>query len=238
MSEVSLEDRLQRVRARIGRAAERAGRSASEVEILPVTKGHPPERIREVARTDLGRVAENRVGEAERKRAELGRMGLAWHMVGHLQRNKARRAVALFDAVESVDSVRLARKLERELEKEGRESLDVLVQVNCSGEEAKYGFPLEPAGEETGALDGVAEVSSRERLRVRGLMTMAPLTDDERVLRSTFRRLRELSERCARQLSDFEPDVLSMGMTNDYEIAVEEGSTRVRLGTALFGPRR
>ncbi len=235
MADPSFRQRLERVRADLSEAAARAGRDPGGVEILPVTKGHPGSAIRAVAGTDLGRVAENRVGEAEGKLEELGRMGLSWHMVGHLQRNKARRAVETFDVVESVDSRRLARELEREARKAGRDELEVLCQVNTSGEEAKGGFPV--AEDEGEALAGVAEVCEQSRLRVRGLMTMAPLTDDESVLRTTFRRCRRFGRRCADGLSGFEPDVLSMGMSNDYEIAVEEGSTRLRLGTALFGER-
>lgn len=235
MADLSLRQRLERVRADLSEAAACAGRDPDGVEILPVTKGHPPSVIRAVAATDLGRVAENRVGEAEEKLDELGRMGLSWHMVGHLQRNKASRAVEAFDVVESVDSRRLARRLEREAREAGRDGMDVLCQVNTSGEESKGGFPV--AEDEEEAVAGVAEVCGQSRLRVRGLMTMAPLTDDESVLRATFRRCRRFARRCAEELPGFEPDVLSMGMSNDFEIAVEEGSTRLRLGTALFGER-
>lgn len=232
MPEESFERRLREAREEIRRAAERADRNPASVEILPVTKGHLPSAVRTVAEAGLGRVAENRVSEAEEKMGRTGRLDLSWHMVGHLQRNKARLAVELFDVVESVDSHRLARKLHAEAEKAGVDRLEVLVQVNCSGEEAKYGFSPEEA------VEGVRKVCGQPRLRVRGLMTMAPLTSDEEVLRSTFAECRRLYDRCAREVEDFESDVLSMGMSNDYPIAVEEGSTRVRLGTALFGERR
>jgi len=235
LSEANFPDRLQRVREDVREAAARADRDPGEVEILPVTKGHPASVIHLVAESDLGRVAENRVGEAEQKLEEVGRLNLDWHMVGHLQRNKAGRAVEVFDVIESVDSRRLARKLEREAHEAGREEVEVLCQVNTSGEESKGGFQV--ATDEEGALEGVAEVCRQERLRVRGLMTMAPLTDEESVLRETFRVCRRFARRCGDELSDFDPDVLSMGMSNDYEIAVEEGSTRLRLGTALFGER-
>jgi len=235
VSEARFGERLQRVREKVREAAGRVGRNPDDVEILPVTKGHPASVIHLVLEYQLGRVAENRVGEAERKLDEVGRLGLDWHMVGHLQRNKADRAVDVFDVVESVDSRRLARKLVREARKAGREEVEVLCQVNTSGEESKGGFPV--AEDEEEALEGVAEVCRQERLKVRGLMTMAPLTDQESVLRETFGVCRRFARRCGDELPGFEPAVLSMGMSNDYGIAVEEGSTRLRLGTALFGER-
>lgn len=227
-----MEERLEEIRQRIARAAERAGRSAAAVEILPVTKGHPPADIRRAAEAGLGRIGENRVPEAEEKRLLLGGdAGVSWHLIGHLQRNKAARALRIFDVVESVDSVRLAERLSEELEKAERPELRVLVEVNCSGEETKSGFrPVE-------APRRVAEICRLPGLRVEGLMTMAPFTRDEGVLRTTFRRARELLDRCTSEVVDLEGPVLSMGMTNDFEIAVEEGSTRVRLGTVLFGKR-
>lgn len=226
---------MERVRDAVRRAARRADRDPEAVEILPVTKGHAASAIHDVAETDLGRVAENRVGEAEEKLDEVGRLGLEWHMVGHLQRNKADRAVRIFDVIESVDSRRLARRLERAAREAGRDGVEVLCQVNTSGEESKGGFAV--AADEEEALAGVAEVCGQERLRVRGLMTMAPLTDDESVLRETFRVCRRFWRRCGEELDGFESAVLSMGMSNDYEIAVEEGSTRLRLGTVLLGRR-
>ncbi len=235
MTDAIFDERLERVRGRVRDAAQGTDREPGAVEILPVTKGHPASVIHEVAETDLGGIAENRVGEAEDKLGGVGRLGLSWHMVGHLQRNKADRAVQIFDVIESVDSRRLARKLDRELQKAGRDRIQVLCQVNTSGEESKGGFPV--ADDEERALDAVAEVCEQERLRVRGLMTMAPLTDDVSVLRETFRVCRRFWRRCGEEISGFEAAVLSMGMSNDYEIAVEEGSTRLRLGTALFGER-
>lgn len=235
MTDVIFGERLERALDDVREAALRADRDPDAVEILPVTKGHPASVIHDVANSELDRVAENRVGEAEEKLDEVGRLGLRWHMVGHLQRNKASRAVQVFDVIESVDSRRLARKLDREAREAGREQVEVLCQVNASGEESKGGFPVAEDGEE--ALAGVEEVCELERLRVRGLMTMAPLTEDESVLRETFRVCRSFGRRCGEEIGGFEASVLSMGMSNDYEIAVEEGSTRLRLGTALFGER-
>jgi pyridoxal phosphate enzyme (YggS family) len=226
-----LAERLARVRERVDRAAGRAGRSGSGVEILPVTKGHPPDLLKDVAGVGFSIVGENRVDEAESKLAELGRLDLRWHMIGHLQRNKVRRAVGVFDVIESVDSLRLARKLAAEAETAGRGELEVLLEVNASGEVTKGGF----AGEDV--LAATTAVAELDRLRVVGLMTMAPFTSDSELLRGVFRRTRELFERCGREAAGFEARVLSMGMSNDFEIAVEEGSTRVRLGTVLLGAR-
>lgn len=231
VTEERLQERLDHVKRRIAEAAGRAGRHPRDVEILPVTKGHAVELVPRVREIGLDRIAENRVGEAERKRRALGAdLGLRWHMVGHLQRNKARRAVGLFDVVESVDSSRLARRLDRLVAELEAEPLEVLVQVNASGEESKSGF----TPDETPAA--VARIGRMAGLRVAGLMTMAPLTSDTAVLRATFRAVRETLERCAED-GGLDGRVLSMGMSNDFEVAVEEGSTRVRLGTVLFGER-
>lgn len=227
-----MEGRLAEVRDRVSRAAARVDRDPDTIELLPVTKGHPAAAIEAIAALGLGRIGENRVPEAEAKQAELvGRAGVSWHMIGRLQRNKARRALALFDTIESVDSVKLANRLSRIVEEEGLAPADVLIQVNASGEEAKAGFEPDTLAEE---LEAMCELPG---LRVRGLMTMAPFTADEQVLRTTFRRVRELSERCAVDVPAFGGEVLSMGMSNDFEIAIEEGSTRVRLGTVLLGER-
>jgi pyridoxal phosphate enzyme (YggS family) len=176
-------------------------------------------------------IGESRVQEAGWKREEVGDLGLVWHMVGHLQRNKVYDALPLFEMIHSVDSTRLALAIAKEAGERGVEAR-ILVQVNASGEESKYGFPADDA------LPAIRKICDLDALRVLGLMAMAPLTDDQGVLRATFRRTRELFELCAARVERFEAEHLSMGMTNDYEIAVEEGSTMVRLGTALFGERR
>ena len=226
-----LSKRLTAVRERIETATRRVGRSPGDVEIVAVTKGHPPPVVREVVECGLPIIGENRVDEAERKFRELGRLGVRWHMIGHLQRNKARRAIELFDVIESVDSLKLARKLAQEAQKAGRAKLEVLLEVNASGEASKKGFAADEL------LEAASAIVDLEPLEVAGLMTMAPFTSDEDVLRTVFRRTRELFERCGREVPGFQPRVLSMGMTNDFEIAVEEGSTRLRLGTVLIGPR-
>ena len=155
---------------------------------------------------------------------------LHWHLIGHLQRNKVRKALTSFELIHSVDSARLARELSAEAEREGR-AVRGLVQVNVSGEETKGGFEGERVVEE------IAAVCALPGMRIEGLMTMAPFTEEERVLRRTFGAARTLLERCAAEVPGFAGRELSMGMSNDYELAIEEGSTMVRLGTVLFGER-
>ena len=232
MTKDEVEARLARVRERIERAADGAGRHASDVRILPVTKGHPVRAIETVRALGLGRIGENRVPEAAAKKSAIGATpDVRWHLIGRLQRNKARRALRVFDEIESVDSVRLAGTLSRIAEEERLGPVDVLVQVNPSGEAAKAGLDPESA------LGSVREICALPELRVRGLMTMAPFTDDEVVLRRVFRGTTALLARCREAIPAFRGDVLSMGMSNDFEIAVEEGSTRLRLGTVLMGER-
>lgn len=228
-------ERLQRalpeVGRRIARARERSGRSDDDsVKLVAVTKGHPVEALYAAREAGLQAIGESRVQEAGTKRTSTGDLGLEWHLVGHLQRNKVRSALELFSLIHSVDSLRLARAIASAAEKRGR-AADVLVQVNASGETEKYGIAA------SDALPVVHQVCELEYVRVVGLMTMAPFTNDEGVLRRTFRVARDLYERCRGCVGNFEARHLSMGMTNDYEIAVEEGSSMVRLGTVLFGER-
>jgi pyridoxal phosphate enzyme (YggS family) len=223
-----LRENLPRVEDRIARAAERAGHAA-DVRVVAVTKGHPLAAVEAAAGAGIRDCGENRVAELERKHAELGGP-VRWHLIGHLQRNKVRRALGLFDLMHSVDSMRLAAELAKEADRAGRR-IEILVQVNASGEETKGGLDVESA------LDTIAKMVELPTLHVRGLMTMAPFTDDEAVLRRTFQRTRGLFDACARDVEGFDALHLSMGMSNDFELAVEEGSTMVRLGTALFGER-
>ena len=231
MSYDSISRRASDVRRRADAAAARVGRSADDIEILPITKAHPIAALEAVRSAGFDRIGENRVREAEEKRAAVGGLGLAWHMVGHLQRNKAQGAVRTFDVVESVDSVRLARRLDAEVTKAGRAPLTVLAQVNVSGEANKSGFAPDSV------VDAVGEMLALGGLRVDGLMTMAPFTADEPVLRRTFQGARALSDACRGAFGEAFGRTLSMGMSNDFEIAIEEGSTRVRLGTVLLGER-
>lgn len=229
MYDARIRERLPGVEERIGRALERADRGA-HVTILAVTKGHPAAAVVAAADAGLCDIGESRAQELEAKRAEAdGRV--RWHLVGHLQRNKVRRVLPLFDMIHSVDSLRLAQELSMDAARANRE-VAALVQVNASGEATKGGLSVEHG------VDLIGAIAELPRLRVQGLMTMAPLTDDEAVLRDTFARTRALFDACARGLTSFDGVHLSMGMSNDFEIAVEEGSTMVRLGTALFGERQ
>jgi pyridoxal phosphate enzyme (YggS family) len=225
-----LSETVPRVAERVRAATERAGRG-DDVRVVAVTKGHPPEAALAAVRAGLHALGENRVQELERKVDVVGRQAAEWHMIGHLQRNKARVAIPLFDWIHSVDSLRLARALSKEAARTGAVARGLL-QVNVSGEETKGGF------EGAAAVDALGAMGELDGVAIHGLMTMAPWTDDEGVLRRTFRAARELLDECARQLPDgLAGRELSMGMSNDYEIAIEEGATLVRLGTVLFGER-
>jgi pyridoxal phosphate enzyme (YggS family) len=228
-------ERLQRalpdVKRRIERAVERAGRSDPDaVTLVAVTKGHSLEALFAARDAGLRAIGENRVQEGRSKHEQTGDLGLDWHLIGHLQRNKAGVALRTFTLIHSLDSLRLARAIDREAEKLGVKAA-VLVQVNASGEGSKQGFPVEEGS------SAIGEICQLPHLRVQGLMTMAPFTGDEETLRSTFRRTVELYEKCSEEVERFEARHLSMGMTNDFEIAIEEGANMVRLGTVLFGER-
>jgi hypothetical protein len=219
---------LPEVRSRIDEAARAAGRDPADVRLIAVTKAHPFAAVEAAIGAGLEDLGENRVEELEGKVEAFGR-SVRWHMIGHLQSRKARRAVAVSDLIHSVDSLRLGEKISRAADEDGR-VVHVLAQVNTSGEAVKSGFASERAVDEVHAL---AELPA---LRVDGLMTMAPFVDDEAVLGATFEGLRSVSERLRAAGADVGPE-LSMGMTNDMEIAIREGSTMVRIGTALFGER-
>ncbi len=222
--------RLERVRERLESAAVRAERSPDSVWLVAVTKNRTVAELEEAARAGVTDVGENRVQEAEDKRPAVTTGDLRWHLVGHLQSNKARKAVRLFDVIHSVDSLSLAQRIGR-LATEEDKTQHVLVQVDLAGEEAKSGLPSEKL---FGFLDDVAGLPG---LSVDGLMVMPPLMDQPQKVRPYFRRLRDLGSE-ARERGYFadEPQ-LSMGMSHDFEVAVEEGATMVRIGTAIFGPR-
>ncbi len=220
-----LQQRLNGVRDRIRRACERAGRDPSSVTLVGVTKGIPSSRIAEAIAAGVTDLGENRVQEARQKQAELASAGIRWHLIGHLQRNKAQEAVELFQLIHSVDAQPLAESLERHAASRSRR-LDVLVQVNVSGEASKSGCRAEDAAQLAAAI------ARCPHLTVKGLMTIAPLAADPQAARPVFRALRELRERIG------QPGwLLSMGMSQDFEVAVEEGANLVRVGTALFGER-
>jgi PLP dependent protein len=226
---LDLGHRLEAVRARLDRAAARAGRDRGSIRLIGVTKGVPPERVRQAVELGIAELGENRVQEAEAKIAAVGRSAAVWHLIGPLQRNKAGRAVLLFDQVHTVDRAELADALARRAHAAGR-VLPVLVEVNVAQEASKFGVaPHE--------LEALLEVVSRmPGLEVRGLMTVGPRVDRPEDARATFAGLRGLRDR-ARAATGLALDELSMGMSDDFEVAAEEGATMVRIGSALFGPR-
>lgn len=226
-----LTETLPRVLERVRRACERVEREPDSVRLVAVTKGHPVAAVRAALDAGLEDLAENRVEALVERVPAFAGSGCRWHMVGHLQRRKAPNVRGLVHLLHSLDSLRLARRLERTAT-EDAPVLPALIQVNTSGEETKGGFTPE------NTVDRVGEILEMGSLRLRGLMTMAPHTDDEAILRGTFGRLRDLHERLGRELPGYEGEELSMGMSNDFEIAIEEGSTMVRLGTVLFGERQ
>jgi len=225
-------DRVAAVQERIARAAERASRPPEGVTLVAVSKTFPAEVVRTAFGAGLRHFGENRVQEAEAKIAALADLradGLVWHLVGHLQSNKARKATALFDVIQSLDSPELAARLARAAAAAGRR-LRALVQVDLAGEERKFGIP---EGDLPRALE---EMRAVEGLRVEGLMTLPPYLDEPEEVRPYFRRLRVLKEE---MVADglLEGEELSMGMSHDFEAAVEEGATIVRIGTGIFGAR-
>jgi hypothetical protein len=222
-----LRDNLERVRERVRRACERCGRPPASVTLIGVTKTVPPELIAQAVALGLTELGENRVQEAREKQRALDASGVRWHLIGHLQSNKAKLAAELFNVVQSLDSLPLAQELERRAS-----ALDVFVQVNVAGEQTKFGCRPEDAE----ALARAVRASSH--LRLAGLMTIPPLTDDAEGARPYFRRLRELREQVATACGiEAEALKLSMGMSHDFEVAIEEGADLIRLGTAIFGAR-
>ena len=220
------------VRERIARAAVRAARRPGEVRLVAISKTHPPEAVRAAFAAGVRDFGENRVQEAEPKiaaTADLRESGLRWHLVGHLQSNKARRAAALFEVVQSLDSLDLAFRIAR-FGAEAEKPVRALVQVDLAGEDTKFGLP------EAELLPALEALRGREGLRVEGLMVLPPYVEDPEKARPFFRRLRGLAERAA-AAGLLEGCELSMGMSHDFEAAVEEGATIVRVGTAIFGER-
>ena len=231
--------RLNEIRERIARCARRAGRTPEDVTLIAVSKTHAAEAVRRVFEAGVADFGENRVQEAEEKIDIVGRAVAAggaktprWHLIGHLQSNKARRAVKLFDLIHTVDSVELVERLERMCEEEGRAELPVLLQVDLAGEETKAGAGVDALPEL------IARVRACRRVRLAGLMTLPPFHEDAGRVRPFFRRLRELRDelRGGGAFGEGRGE-LSMGMSHDFEVAIEEGATMVRIGTAIFGAR-
>ena len=227
-----LAERLQSVHHRIAAAAQRSGRSVDDITLIAISKTHPAPVLRTALEMGVADLGENRVQEAETKIQEIGRSSARWHLVGHLQSNKARRAVQLFDFIHSLDSSELALRLERVCEEEGIKGLQVLIQVDLAGETTKSGIP------EKELPDLVDVIRECRHLQLCGLMVLPPFFEEAELVRPFFKQLRELRD-SLKQQGHFGQGIgeLSMGMTHDFEIAVEEGATMLRVGTAIFGER-
>lgn len=217
-----VERRIQEIGQRIAKAANKSGRSPAEITIIGVTKTIDPEVIQQAFQAGIRHFGESRVQEAENKIAQLSALQPrpTWHMVGHLQTNKAKIAVEVFDMIQSVDSLRVAEAISQYVQ----HNMPILIQVNVSGEASKYGF----APDEASSV--VAKISHLPYLEIKGLMTIAPYVDNPDEVRPVFRRLRELRDSLGLEH-------LSMGMTDDFEVAIEEGATIVRIGRAIFSER-
>jgi pyridoxal phosphate enzyme (YggS family) len=225
-----LEARLQSVRERIAAAAKRSGRDPAEVTLVTVTKMQPPAVVQAAYDLGLRHFGENRVGEAEEKVGDLP-ADITWHMIGHIQSRKAKRVVPLFDVVHSVDSVKLAGRLSR-MAAERPTSLPILLELNVSGEASKHGF----AADREVPLDAVEQIVALPHLDVQGLMTMAPIVPDPDEARPVFARLRQVRDELTVAFPHVDWRHLSMGMTDDFEVAIQEGATMVRVGRAIFDP--
>ena len=208
------------VRQRIAAAASRAGRSADEITLIAVTKTADVPEIQQALAAGIAHCGESRIQDAERKIRQLNATGLrpTWHMIGHLQRNKAKTALEIFDIIHSIDSLRLAQTVSAQANK----NISILIQVNIAAEETKQGFSIDEAA------GAAAEISKLPNLSIRGLMTIAPMADDAEEVRPVFRELRKLRDSLGLEH-------LSMGMSDDFEVAIEEGATMVRVGRAIFG---
>jgi hypothetical protein len=229
---MSIADNVARVRERIAVACARVGRSPNDLRLMAVSKMHPASAIREAFAAGVTLFGENRVQEFAEKQPQLGGIAAEFHLIGHLQSNKAAKAAELFGAVDSVDSLRLAERLNSTAEKLGK-TLTVLLEINVGGEAAKSGF----APDSTELTDVLAKAEEFRNLQIRGFMTIPPHTEDPNGARPYFRTLSELRDGLSKRFPQANLHDLSMGMSHDYEIAIEEGSTCVRVGTAIFGER-
>jgi len=220
-----LGENLVEVKRKIAQAASKVGRNSTEIKLIAVSKTHPIEILQAAINVGAIVFGENKVQEAEGKIEEIGRDAVEWHLIGHLQKNKARKAVQLFDVIHTLDSVELAERLERICQEEERENLSVLVQVDLAREATKNGVA------ENDLPSLIEYLQTCECLKFSGLMTIPPFFEDAEKVRPLFKRLREIRDEV------LPGGELSMGMSHDFEIAIEEGATLVRVGTAIFGER-
>jgi pyridoxal phosphate enzyme (YggS family) len=231
MTQSSMRKNLLHVQQRIAAAAKRAGRLPEEITLIAVAKTHPADAVREAYQVGIRHFGENRVQEWEAKHDTVSDLPAVWHLIGHLQSNKAARAARLFQSVDSVDDFTLAQRLDRaRSELDGLEKLRVLIEVRVEQEATKSGVEI------TGLAELAKKIVELPRLELAGLLCIPPLFEDVEQVRPHFRRLRELRDALQAQLGGALP-VLSMGMSHDFEVAIEEGATEIRVGTALFGTR-
>jgi len=225
---MSIKENLEKIGEKIRVKSELVGRDSREITLVAVTKTVEVDRIEEAIASGVNIIGESRVQEAKEKYEKVGNR-VIWHLVGHLQRNKAKDAVKIFDLIQSVDSVRLAKEIDRQAKKVGK-TQKTLIEVNLSGEESKYGLnPKE-------VIPFLKEISGLSNIKVKGLMTMAPLYENPEDCRPCFRKLKELMGKVNDEnIKNVEMIYLSMGMSNDFEVAIEEGSNMVRIGRAIFG---
>ena len=227
---MSIRDNLKTVQDKIAAAAKRAGREPSSVRLIVVTKTVDADRIREAVDAGSATLGENRVQEAKEKIEKLGAIA-SWHLIGHLQSNKAKYAVKLFDLIHSVDNLDLAKEIDKQAAKNGKVQ-NVLVEVSIAGEAAKAGVAIDEA------MTLVREAAKLKNITIKGLMTVPPLLDEPEKVRPYFQRLREMAAGIAKEnIPGVSMAELSMGMSGDFEVAIEEGATMVRVGSAIFGKR-
>jgi len=216
------------INEKIKKAALKVNRNPEEIKLVAVTKTATTEQIKEAINTGVKIIGENRVQDAKEK-YQILTADIEWHLIGHLQTNKTKYAVEIFNCIHSVDSIKLAQEIDKRSKQFGKK-IDVLVEVNVSGEETKYGIKPEEVE------PFLKEISEFPEIRVRGLMTIAPIVEDKEEVRPYFRKLRELSEEIkSKNIENVKMDYLSMGMTEDFEIAIEEGANMVRIGRGIFG---
>ncbi|MBN2058723.1 MAG: YggS family pyridoxal phosphate-dependent enzyme [Candidatus Saganbacteria bacterium] len=230
---MSIKQNLNEIKRRVAEAAQAAGRDPAGIKIIAAVKTRSIEEVLEILEAGLRDIGDNRVQEAAARQSAIRQKfpDVAWHMIGHLQRNKVRQALDIFDIIQSVDSERLAKELDRRAKEKGIR-VPILIEVNTSGEETKYGIPVDSA------IDLVKKIANLQNLLVRGLMTLGPLSPEAGRSRAAFAGLRRLSESLkALNLPNVEMAHLSMGMTDDLEAAIAEGANMVRIGRALFGQR-
>ena len=224
----TVKNNLEIINEKIKKAALKANRNPEEIKLVAVTKTATIEQIKEAISAGVKIIGENKVQEAKEK-YQILTADIEWHLVGHLQTNKAKYAIEIFDCIHSVDSIKLAKEIDKRSLQFGKIT-NVLVEVNVSGEETKYG--IKPEEVET----FLKEMSEFSRIRVRGLMTIAPIVEDKEEVRPYFRKLRELSKEIkSKNIKNVRMDYLSMGMTEDFEVAIEEGANMVRIGRGIFG---